>query len=161
MKPVAVYILTVFFIFLVTADGISLGYPPGPRVKASAAQHGDTAGIPAADSSAVKKEKSWSFNGYVKDMQTVIIHTLDQPWVTNNLIHNRNNFKWNISESFTFCLQERNRFYWGELTAISPQYPDFIAYDNGLVNMSWKILNISRRTSTAPIFETIWVIIRP
>ena len=69
----------------------------------------------AQDSVVEQKERNWSFNGYVKDMQTAIIHTIGQKWVTSNLIHNRNNFKWNISKSFTFCLEERNRFYWGEL----------------------------------------------
>ena len=91
------------------------------------------------DTAVEKKERTWSFNGYIKDMQTVVIHKIDENWITNNLIHNRNNFKWNISKSFTFCLEERNRFYWGELTAISPEYADFIAYDNGLVNMSWNV----------------------
>jgi len=95
----------------------------------------------AQDSVVEKREKSWSFNGYVKDMQTVIIHKIDEPWITDNLIHNRLNFKWSISKSFTFCLEERNRFYWGDLIAVSPQYPGFIAYDNGLINMSWNIFD--------------------
>ena len=91
------------------------------------------------DSIVEKKTPHVSFNGYIKDMQTVYIHNIDQDWMTNNLIHNRLNFKWNISNSFTFCLEERNRFYWGDLTGISPQYKDFIAIDNGIVNMSWNI----------------------
>ena len=98
-----------------------------------------SAGSFSQDSVVENRERTWSFNGYMKDMQTVIIHKIDDDWVTNNLIHNRNNFKWNISKSFTFCLQERNRIYWGELTALSPKYADFIAYDDGLVNMSWNI----------------------
>ncbi len=93
------------------------------------------------DSVVEKKERSWSFNGYLKDMQTLVIHKTEAAWITDNLIHNRNNFKWNISKSFTFCLEERNRFYWGDFMAISPQYADFIAYDNGLVNMSWNIFS--------------------
>jgi hypothetical protein len=71
------------------------------------------------DSVVGKKERTWSFNGYVKDMETVIIHTIGGKWVTSNLIHNRLNFKWNFSKSFTFCLEERNRFYWGELTSLN------------------------------------------
>jgi hypothetical protein len=93
----------------------------------------------AQDSIPESRERSWSFNGYIKDMQTVIIHKMDENWVTNNLIHNRLNFKWNMSKSFTFCLEERNRFYWGELAGINPQYKDYVAYDNGLVNMTWNI----------------------
>ena len=84
-------------------------------------------------------DRSWSVNGYVKDMQTAIIHDIDQNWVTSNLIHNRLNFRWNLSKSFTFCFEERNRFYWGEQISLTPQYKDFIVYDNGLVNMSWNI----------------------
>ncbi len=91
------------------------------------------------DSIVEKKPSHISFNGYVKDMQTIYIHNLDQDWITSNLIHNRLNFKWNISNSFTFCLEERNRFYWGDLTIINPQYKDFVAIDNGVVNMSWNI----------------------
>ncbi len=91
------------------------------------------------DSIVEKKTPHVSFNGYIKDMQSVYIHNLDQDWMTNNLIHNRLNFKWNISNCFTFCLEERNRFYWGDLTDISPQYKDFISIDNGIVNMSWNI----------------------
>ena len=91
------------------------------------------------DSIVEKKSSKVSFNGYVKDMQTIMIHNIDQDWITSNLIHNRLNFKWNISNSFTFCLEERNRFIWGQLDSISPKYKDLIATDNGLVNMSWNI----------------------
>jgi len=91
------------------------------------------------DSVVGKKERNWSFNGYVKDMETVIIHTIGGKWITSNLIHNRLNFKWNPSKSLTFCLEERNRFYWGELTSLNPEYKNFIAYDNGLANLSWNI----------------------
>ncbi|MCK9422366.1 MAG: hypothetical protein M0Q38_07195 [Bacteroidales bacterium] len=93
------------------------------------------------DSIPVKKERNWSFNGYLKDMQTMIIPNTGSTWVTSNLIHNRLNFRWNISKSFTFCFEERNRFYWGELTKLNPQYKDFIAYDNGVVNMSWNLFS--------------------
>ena len=88
------------------------------------------------DSVVEKKDHPWSFNGYVKDMQTVIVHNVDQTWISSNLVHNRLNFRWNISNSVTFVLEERNRFYWGDLVGISPGYKDFIAYDNGLFNLS-------------------------
>jgi len=108
------------------------------------------------DSVVVKHERNWAFNGYIKDMQTAIIHNINQDWVTNNLIHNRLNFRWNISESFTFCFEERNRFYWGGLTAISPQYADFIAYDNGAVNMTWNIFTGNSYILNAAI-DRVWL----
>jgi hypothetical protein len=108
------------------------------------------------DSVVEKKEKSISFNGYLKDMQTVIVHNIYDHWITSNLIHNRLNFQWNISKSFTFCLQERNRIYWGELTAISPEYMDFITYDNGLVNMSWNVFEGKSYVVNAAI-DRLWL----
>jgi hypothetical protein len=108
------------------------------------------------DSVVEKKERSWSFNGYVKDMQTLIIHKIDENWITSNLIHNRLNFKWSISKSFTFCLEERNRFYWGELASLSPEYKDFVAYDNGLVNMSWNIFYGNSYILNAAI-DRVWL----
>ena len=108
------------------------------------------------DSVVQKKERSWTFNGYIKDMQTAIIHNIDEDWVTSNLIHNRLSFKWNISRSFTFCLEERNRFYWGELTRLSPRFKEFIAYDNGLVNMSWNIFEGKSFVFNASI-DRVWI----
>jgi hypothetical protein len=86
-----------------------------------------------------KKEHRVTFNGYVKDMQTVYIHNLDETWLTSNLIHNRLNFKWNISNSFTFCLEERNRFYWGDLMDINPSFAQSVAVDNGVATLSWNV----------------------
>jgi len=86
------------------------------------------------------KERNCSLNGYVKDMQSIYIHDIHQRWITNNLIHNRLNFKWNISKSFTFSLEERNRLYWGEMTSYTPDFNKLIAVDNGIVNMSWNLL---------------------
>ena len=95
-----------------------------------------TGNLYSQDSVVATKDRPWSFNGYVKDMQTVIVHNVDQSWISSNLVHNRLNFRWNISNSFTFVLEERNRFYWGDLVGLSPGYKDFIAYDNGLFNLS-------------------------
>ncbi len=91
------------------------------------------------DTVAGTKERNWSLNGYVKDMQTAIVHTPGQSWITSNLIHNRLNFRWNINRSFTFCLEERNRLYWGEIAGLSPHYQDFVAADNGLLYLSQNI----------------------
>lgn len=108
------------------------------------------------DTISPKKESPISFNGYVKDMQTAIIHVINQDWVTSNLIHNRLNFTWNISKSFTFSIGERNRLYWGELTSLSPQYKDFVAADNGVVNMSWNIASGNSYVLNAAV-DRLWL----
>lgn len=112
-------------------------------------------GIYAQDST-YSGEKHLTLNGYVKDMQTVIIPNNDKNSQTDNLIHNRLNFKWNISRNFTFCLEERNRFYWGELVKSMPGYKYYISYDNGLVNMSWNILCDSVYVLNTAI-DRVWI----
>jgi hypothetical protein len=101
----------------------------------------DTTSLITRDTTAKSKISKISFNGYVKDMQSVYIHNIDQNWITGNLIHNRLNFKWNISNSFTFCLQERNRLFWGELNSLTPGYNTSVVTDNGILNMSWNIFS--------------------
>jgi hypothetical protein len=91
------------------------------------------------DSITDKEERSWTLNGYVKDLQTAYIHNLHKDWITGNLLHNRLNFKWNISNSFTFSLEERNRLSWGQLSGLIPEYNRLFALDNGVVNMSWNL----------------------
>jgi len=108
------------------------------------------------DTAAVQQERSWSLNGYVKDMQTAIIHTPGQSWITSNLIHNRLNSRWNITHNFTFCLEERNRLYWGELTSINPHYQDFVAADNGLLNLSKNVATGKSYILNASI-DRVWL----
>jgi len=102
------------------------------------------------------REKSWRLNGYLKEMGTFVIPQPGHDWMVNNLVHNRNNFKWNISKSFTFSLEERNRFYSGALTGTIPGYSDFIAYDNGLVNLSWNISEGDSHLLNAAI-DRLWL----
>jgi hypothetical protein len=108
------------------------------------------------DSISQQKPSKITFNGYVKDMQTVYVHDIYKEWVSDNLIHNRLNFKWNISNSFTFCIEDRNRFYWGDLTNINPQYANYIAADNGIVNMSWNIFQGSSYVLNTTI-DRLWL----
>lgn len=102
------------------------------------------------------RERSWQLNGYLKEMGTFVIPQPGHEWIVNNLIHNRNNFRWNISKSFTFSLEERNRFYAGELSSTFPDYADFIAYDNGLVDLSWNISKGDSHLLNASI-DRLWL----
>lgn len=99
--------------------------------------------------SAQEKEKKWELNGYVKDMQTVIIGDLKENWITDNLIHNRLNFKWYPTDNFNLVVEARNRFIWGELLSMESlvpdsmlmfKYSDYIDTDNGFLDVSDNIL---------------------
>lgn len=85
------------------------------------------------------KMKDWSLNGYVKYMQTASFTQIDNNWMTDNLIHNRLNFNWNINNNFTFNTQMRNRVYYGETVTFFPQYSEIINVENGYLDMSFLV----------------------
>jgi len=83
------------------------------------------------------KSRNWTLNGYVKYMQTISFQHIDEVWLTDNLIHNRLIFNWNITEDLTFNAQMRNRMFYGQTVTNFEQYPDIVKSDNGLINLSW------------------------
>ncbi len=85
------------------------------------------------------KPRSWTLNGYVKYMQTISFQHIDKQWMTDNLLHNRLIFNWNITNNLTFNTQMRNRIYYGETVSGFPQYRDIINQDYGLVNLTWNL----------------------
>ena len=75
-------------------------------------------------------------NGYVKDMQSFIFKDFKSAWTSSNLIHNRLNFKWFISPSFTASLEFTNRFLYGNILNRFLEYKSTFNYDNGIVSLS-------------------------
>lgn len=83
-----------------------------------------------------EKQKKWSLNGYVKDMQTVWISNESNDWIIDNLLHNRLNFKWFPNSNFTAELGMRNRLLWGEIVEMVPNYDEIIDRKMGYFNLS-------------------------
>jgi hypothetical protein len=96
-----------------------------------------TLSVQAQDYSA--KSRNWTLNGYVKYMQTISFQHIDEHWMTDNLLHNRLIFNWNITGNLTFNTQMRNRIFYGETVSNFPEYPDIINNDNGLMNLTLNI----------------------
>jgi hypothetical protein len=91
----------------------------------------------AFNSTAQEKESVFSkmqLNGYVKYMNTAMFNDADSIWLVDNLIHNRLNFKWYMSDKVTFALDMRNRFIYGDLVKFIPDYASTIEDDNGYLN---------------------------
>lgn len=88
------------------------------------------------DSMMLETPKYWSFGGYLKFMQTVIVQESDNKWVTDNLLHNRLNFSWYPTDKFTFNASLRNRLIYGELYEMIPGYKDYIDQDYGYFDLS-------------------------
>ncbi|MFV5702572.1 hypothetical protein ACM55F_11930 [Flavobacterium sp. XS2P12] len=75
-------------------------------------------------------------NGYIKDMQsTYFIQKIDSN-ASMNLIHNRLNFKFNISSKISGRLEIRNRIFYGEQVKQIPDFGKTINKYNGLFNLS-------------------------
>lgn len=81
-----------------------------------------------------EKPSRISLNGYVKYMNTAIFDEFDTFWTLDNLIHNRLNFKWYMSESLTLTAEARNRVIYGDYVRLMPGYADMVSRDNGALH---------------------------
>jgi len=88
-----------------------------------------------------EKQPFLTLNGYISTLQSVMFDSLSGPFVNENLIHNRLNFKGYVNENITFAAEFRNRLYTGDMVRSMPSYAEMIATDQGWVDMSWNILN--------------------
>ena len=70
--------------------------------------------------SAQEKQKFLTLNGYVSTMQSVMFDSLSGPFLNENLIHNRLNFKGYVNENITFAAEFRNRLFTGDMVRIRP-----------------------------------------
>lgn len=89
-----------------------------------------------------------SVTGYVKDMQGVYL--FEDPMlsmsgdeidaISYNLVHNRLNFKLYPTTNLTVALELRNRIFSGKLLEQIPGYANMIETDNGLIDLSWNLV---------------------
>lgn len=93
--------------------------------------------------------KKWALNGYVKQMSSLLFisdPTLAAAYpnkmMQDNLLHNRLNFSWYISDAFTFKADLRTRIFYGETVRSTPSYGDLVDNaNNDYFDLSWNILN--------------------
>jgi hypothetical protein len=83
-----------------------------------------------------------SLNGYITNMQSFMFQQWKGDWISDNLIHNRLNFKWRSSSgNLKSIIEIRNRFISGESVKQIPGYSQSISSDDGVLNMSYNISN--------------------
>jgi hypothetical protein len=88
-----------------------------------------------------EKNKLLSVNGYLSTMQSVMFDSISGPFVNENLIHNRINFKGYLNENITFATEFRNRLFTGDMVRSGSSYSDMITSDQGWADLSWNIIN--------------------
>lgn len=94
------------------------------------------------------KAQKLTLTGYIKDMQG--LYYLDDPlelssgklfkWTTYNQLHNRLNLEWQAADNLRFELGMRNRLIAGKLIGDFPGYSSIYQTDNGLVDLSWNLV---------------------
>ena len=89
-----------------------------------------------------EKERNWTLGGYVKDLRTVFPIDGKGNLIVDNLFHNRLNFKWFPSHTFTTTVEVRSRIFYGELVKISPssQFAKNIDTNNDFFDLSLILL---------------------
>ena len=87
------------------------------------------------------KQKAITLNGYLTSLQSAMFDSLSSPFVYDNLLHNRLNFKGYLNEHLTFAAEFRNRLFTGDMGRSGKAYSDMIGTDQGFADMSWNIIN--------------------
>lgn len=80
--------------------------------------------------------KTWTVNGYLKDIQSFTLDDNFDSLITGNLIHNRVNVRWKPTGRFTAAAEFRTRLFWGEEVRMTPNFASNLQNGNEAVNMS-------------------------
>lgn len=96
-------------------------------------------------------------DGYLKYLNTVSLAEWDGEWLTDNIIHNRLNFKWYPSGGHvTFAVGMRNRIFYGETVKLVPGYDELVAQDNGWADLSFLAFS-SRSVFMHTVFDRAYI----
>lgn len=98
--------------------------------------------LSSLDAQEDERLKTWSLNGYISSMQSVIIiDSIEDYWITDYLLHNRLNFHWFPHKSFSAKIELRNRFMYGDQLKGDTEgsYKKSLENDRGMVDMAWNI----------------------
>ncbi len=82
-----------------------------------------------------EEEKTWSLNGYIKDLVTINIPE-DGDILFDNLVHNRLNFRWDPNENFGAVLELRSRIFTGDQVRMLPNYSTLIDVNDDYFDLS-------------------------
>jgi hypothetical protein len=80
--------------------------------------------------------KAFTFKGYIKDLHTVSFIDHSDSLLTSNMIHNRLNFKWDISNHLYVRAELRNRIFYGETVKLIPGFGKYVSDDAGYFDLT-------------------------
>lgn len=100
-----------------------------------------------------KEPKNWELTGYQKMLNSFFVFNNSWPegefpnltfvdtFLQDNLLHNRLNFRWYISDQFTFRSDLRTRLFFGQLVQATPGFANQVDdANNDYFDLSWVIM---------------------
>ena len=86
-------------------------------------------------------KSNFDFKGYLKYLASANFQDVDDVWITDNLLHNRLEFRYYPNEKWTIDLEMRNRLFFGQQVTLlnsldTIDYPGFIEDDGGFFDLS-------------------------
>lgn len=97
-------------------------------------------------SNSFAQDNNWKdkvdFKGYLKYLTSANFQEVDDIWITDQLLHNRLEFRYYPNEKWTVDLEMRNRLFFGQQVTLlngidSIDYPAYIQDDGGFFNLSY------------------------
>jgi hypothetical protein len=88
-----------------------------------------------------EKQKFLTLNGYFSMIQSVMFDSINGPFVVDNLLHNRLNFKGYVNDHITYAAEFRNRLFTGDMVRSDQAYSANTGNDDGLADLSWNIFD--------------------
>jgi hypothetical protein len=82
-----------------------------------------------------------SLRGYIKAMTGLRFNSDFSDSNFDNLIHNRFNYRWSITDNLRFVAEGRNRLFYNTMFDDFPIFASILDIDDGLIDLSWVWLN--------------------
>ena len=87
--------------------------------------------------SMIHAQDNWMVKGYVKGLSAMQTVGDNGEISLENVVHNRFDINWFMSEKFTFTLGLRNRIIIGNNVSLIPDYTEYVSRDGGFADLSW------------------------
>ncbi len=89
-----------------------------------------------AQNDTTTRNRKFTLRGYVKYLEQASFVRNAADGMTDGLIHNRLNFRYQPDSNLNFRLEVRNRMYYGDLVRNTPGFAGLVAGPEGAVNLS-------------------------
>jgi hypothetical protein len=97
--------------------------------------------VTISQTDSTKHASKFTIKGYIKYLDQVSFAGSPTDLLTNDLIHNRLNFRYQPDEHFNFRFEVRNRLYYGELVQSYPDFASLVASSDETFNLSKNWVN--------------------